>query len=137
MNLLLECKAILILFGGGTDKYIQMGNQQIPRIFSRFFVIAALASCVLIASGYAKQNAHREITVILMPVGIAVTYILQILIYISLLMKSQQIVDMISYLECVVNKRNVRHLSCIIQWKSEAFSFLFQKYFYISRNPNL
>lgn len=126
IRILLECKAILILFGGGIEKFIQMGNQQVPRIFCRAFVVVALASWVLSASDYAKQNMHREISVILLPVGVAVTYFLQIVIYISVLQRNQQIFELISHSECVVNKRNFRHLSHAIQRNSEAFSFLLQ-----------
>lgn len=128
MNLLFECKAILTLLGCGTENYFRIKNHQIPRIFARFFIIAALASCMLLASEYARKNIHREISVILLPLAVAVTYFLQVLIYISITMKNQRIFELISYLEYVVNKRNYHYLSRA-QQTSEAYSFLPRKCF--------
>lgn len=133
MHILHEFKAILILLGGGTEKYIQFGNQQIPRIFSRVFIIVALALCVLSAAEYARQNIYRDITLVLLPVGVALTYFLQILIYICVLMKNQQIFELIIYLEHVVNKRNFSHL---FTRKLVAFSKFYLEHI-IFRNPSL
>lgn len=112
MKILRECKFILILLGISDEKCIKIGNQHIPRTFSRLFIIIALGLCVILTNIVAQQNIHRGISVILMPASLGITYFFQIVIYVSLLLKNRQTFELIDYLSCVVNKRNFFFNSC-------------------------
>lgn len=106
MKILGECKAILLVLGFSTQKYIRMINLNIPRLFVRCIIIITLALMVLCGIVCARQNIQHGLTSILTPAGTALSFFAQIIIYVSLLMKMHEIINLLDYLEHVLNKRN-------------------------------
>lgn len=114
MKILRECKAILILLGVSAEKHIPIGNRHIPRLFSRFFIVLALAVCVIFGILFVKQNIKHGTTTILLPAAAAATFFSQIFVYVSLVLKIREIAQLIDYLEHVYNKRNFCPILAIV-----------------------
>lgn len=106
MTILRECKRLLILLGVSTETQIRIGEKHFPRFFSQLLTTGALALCTVFAILFSKQNFINGVTTILMSTLVAITYFSEMMIYICLLLKIREIVQLMDYLQHVYNKRN-------------------------------
>lgn len=118
MKILRDCTEILTLLGLGTSKSVEIVSMKIPRWLIQYSIIISLSVCVLSAIQFCHQNITEHIK-ILLPSAVVFTFFLQILIYISLLMKSGEIVELIGFLNALVNRREYI-------WPSKFYSKPFQ-----------
>lgn len=107
MKILRECTAILTSLGLGMDKSVEIIGLKIPRPVIQYSIIISLSVCVLSAIQFCRQNI-TESTKILLPAAAVFTFFLQVVIYISLLMKKRHIVELVEFLGRVVSRRKCR-----------------------------
>lgn len=103
-----EAECIMAVSGLGTNKFVQIAGQHIPRLFVRlhillFPILCSVMEIILCINGYANGFVTT-----LENLGFLLTYSSGILVYISLLAKSNAISAVFNYLESVINTSNLR-----------------------------
>lgn len=103
MKLLKKGRTILALAGLGTGPVVQIGRFAIPRAIIRINIIAMLILCVVLQYFFCVRNLTEGLHAIVGAVGIALTFISILLVYVSLMAKSREISDLFGLMENVID----------------------------------
>lgn len=111
-----EAERIMAVSGLGITKFVQIAGQPIPRLLVRLNILLFPTLCcvmeiILCVSGYANGFVTT-----FDKLGLLLTFSSGILVYISLLAKSNEINTVFNYLEEMINSSNA----------SSIFSYLFR-----------
>lgn len=104
MNVFNETKTRLAHLGLGTNQFTRIAGKNIPRLFIRVFII--LSSILLCLSEIVLFTLNDNLNHRLLSVAIFLGMLPIPPIYISLVSKTNQIDELFSYLENVINSSN-------------------------------
>lgn len=104
MSTLTEIKRLLACIGLSNAKSIQINGFNVPRVYIRYFTVGSLFTAV-IGEILVYVSSHGGIESILIHLYIVICIVYILLIYLCLLWKTEQIGELFSYLENVVNER--------------------------------
>lgn len=118
MRILGECKRCLAIAGLTNDKFVQIGGKPVPRMLIRclsYFALALITVTQFIAS--AKNYSHG-LSDFLGPLQLGLSFFTITLIRISLILKSETIMELFDVLQVVVNRRKYEggRTAIIIDW---------------------
>lgn len=99
MKILRKSERILSYAGLGNDPYVRIGAVNIPRIFVRFVYLSALGMCCTLHACLCVKNIVLGPIAILLPVGVIISCVSIILIYISLILKTHEIIGLFDHLQ--------------------------------------
>lgn len=105
--ILQECKRLLSFAGLGIDETINIGGRKIPRLLPRaaLFLVIVLLSVPQIIN--AVHYYFIDLQSFLYAVGCFLFYVIKTAMYTALLTKTNEIAELIEYLQTVVTQRNV------------------------------
>lgn len=104
MEILSESKRILSYAGLGKSAHILIGNKVIPRIVIRGIILFTLGLAILLHVFLCIKDYKHGLTAISVPLGATLTCLSIILIYGSLISKTEQIIRLFNYLHQVIRK---------------------------------
>lgn len=107
MNILSECKTMLAYAGLNKGQFVNIAGLNIHRTTIRICIILLLLSAILTeGSVCVKGFRHHSGDTVLLPLHLGLSCLAALFIYIRLMMKTEQIDQLISYLDDLVKKRN-------------------------------
>lgn len=106
MAILTDCKRILTFSGLNSSTSTQIDQKFILQITIRITIYAVLITCILSGCVLCSKMFVDGPAAILMPIAILITWTSLTLTYTSLMLKTNNIADLIVYLENVIRKRN-------------------------------
>lgn len=107
MDMLCENRKILAYIGLGISNYVQIFKKKIPRIAIQCVFLATFTLGLLMPVSLAVSKYKTEqLSGLLAPIGIWLTFLSSMLVYLSLLVKIEQISNLFDYMESVVNQSN-------------------------------
>lgn len=119
MKILTNCKTLLSCIGLTNELTISIGvKYKIPRVLLRCFTIVVLVLGTIFEILLCVKYKESGIYAVLFPLHITITILSMLLIYVGLLWRTSEIVELIDYMEMVVNQRKF----LIFLW---VFSLLF------------
>lgn len=101
MQILKESEEILILTGLGMHPTVQIAGRAIPRVFVRLLVMSTILLCIVLKFRFCALNYERGLDVVLLEFGIGITYVSLLLIYISMMLKSNKIIELFHFIQQV------------------------------------
>lgn len=113
MNNLQETRINLAKCGLGSEESVQIAGKRILRSFIRSYKLTLLTLCTVL-EGFICLNIRADIATILNVIVMLLTFSSGCLIYSCLIIKSNEIVELINYLDRVVNSSNA-YISKFIQ----------------------
>lgn len=106
MNITNEMKKRLTYLGLGTDQLVRIGGKNIPRSFIRLFIIfSSLLFCILESILCIKFSSDNLVKC-LMALNILASMLPVAPIYITLVLKTDEINDLLNYLEIIISTSN-------------------------------
>lgn len=105
MKILESCKRVLSIGGLGNDKYTYIGGKRIPRAFSPVFIITAQLIFGVSAVKICIDNYAIDLQAMLFGLHCVILYTMKIISYGVLVSKTEQIHDLVEYIQMVVNER--------------------------------
>lgn len=105
MKTLAEVKRLSALIGLNKEKFIQIFGIQIPREFICNFIVCSLVTGAISEILVYVNNRHGGIDSILAHLYIVVSVTSSVIIYLCLVRKNDEIMELFDYLEMVVNQR--------------------------------
>lgn len=111
MSIFRDIKIILAYSGLGSDQFVQIAGQNIPRSFIRF-LITLLAIVIIILESVLGIKFLRsyDLGSCLMSLALMALFLPILPIYISLVMNTKQIDELFSSLEKVIKRRKANFL---------------------------
>lgn len=109
MQILKESEETLILTGLGIHPTIQIAGRAIPRIFVRILVMSTILLCIVLKFRFCVLNYERGLDVVLLEFGIGITYVSLLLIYISMMLKSNKIIELFHFIQHVSDQSEYLH----------------------------
>lgn len=104
MQILKNSEKYLIFTGLGINSTIQIAGRCIPRVVPQFYVISICLLCVVLKFRFCVLHYVDGLEIVLLEFGIGITYVSLLLIYISLMFKSGQIIDLFHLTQNVTNQ---------------------------------
>lgn len=106
MSIFKETKKIFAYSGLGTDQFIQIVGTNIPRVFIRLCVVLLPMLCCVVDGVVCIKLISYRLVDGLKPFGVMVSFLPVTPIYFSLMMKTNEINDLLDYLQKVINTSN-------------------------------
>lgn len=107
MKILRDCKRYMSYSGLDIRKTINIGGVQFSRTFIRTLIFSIQFLLDFIELINFINNYGHGLKAILFPLHCVILYTMKLAIYIVLLTKTNQIAELMDYLEMIVNKRMV------------------------------
>lgn len=101
MKILEKSEEFFSIAGLGIQRLVPIGGKVIPRIALRCFIVSMIALCCVLQGLTAIKHSDGGLTAVLMPVHLGLTYSSALSIYISLVFKTDRIVELLNYLRVV------------------------------------
>lgn len=111
MSILKKTKMILARCGLGSEQFVQTAGKSIPRYVVRLSIILLMTGIIITEGILCIIDYANGFAAILYSFSILLTYLSATLIYGSLIVKSNKIIDLFNYLEKVTNSSNVQFSS--------------------------
>lgn len=105
MEMLGESKRFLAYFGLGSNAFVRMDGKLIRRVSIRCAILFVLLLCVAFQCYLCMQNNMFNVTTIILPFVSGLTCLSIILSYASLIWKTEQIEELLDYVQHVVDSR--------------------------------
>lgn len=105
MKILRECVRFIAFGGLGSEKYVEIGSNRIPRLIPRAIILFSLVVVIILEIINSINRYDQGIQEILLPVHILVHNVVKLAVYLVLLGKIEQISELIDYIDMVVQKR--------------------------------
>lgn len=122
MRILKECKRFLSFAGLAVDKDVNVGGQKIPRIIPRAVLLLVLISLSISEIVIAVHCYSIDLQLFLYPMGCLLFFAVKLAIYTVLILKTNEIAELIDYLQMVVTLRNV--WKCWLKLKKNTFDLM-------------
>lgn len=122
MKILTNCKILLSCIGLANELSISIGvKYKVPRALLRCFTIIILVLGTFFEILLCVKYREGGIYAVLFPLHITITILSMLLIYIGLLWRTNEIVELIDYLEIVVNRRRSLCVSLVFSVLTNCF----------------
>lgn len=108
MEILHKSRRVLAYAGLCSDIIVKIHILRIPRAFIRIGYVSTLGLCLILNVRSCFANEHSFIA-ILLPVGVVISCVSMILIYVNLALKTQTITRLLDYLQHFIDSSTVFH----------------------------
>lgn len=106
MKILERSQQILICASLGTSPTVHIGEKVIPRELIRIAIASMHLVCSIFGTILCFRDSESGIATMLLSIHISCTYFSGLLIYISLMLKTGEIVEVIEFLQRTIARRN-------------------------------
>lgn len=106
MKILNESRRVLAYTGLCSASVVPIGGLQVPRTFVRIGYVSAVGLCLTLHGHLCVENKDGFIA-ILLPIGAAITCASMFLVYISLMLKSDEITELLEYFQNFVDTSTI------------------------------